>query len=658
MRTIIAVFAVVALGIVAYMGVSAGETPAAELIKLPNIEEAGFLQSAFNDGFDIVKFSGRGQAAKPAAAQRVDQQAQAPAAAASMDLQAQAAAIAGAAVQAEDPPAAQTNGSAVCWPALSNPGFETREGWDLPITEFPAEYSRRIAYAGEWSVRTGIPSTPPNKESYSSVSQLIQIPRDATTATLMFSLFPLTSESSSLAVPEDMSAARSAMAMGMASGVGDAQWVFILDRHGNILQNLISMRSNARAWEEHQFDLTPFAGRTIRIYFGSFNNGWDGTTAMFVDEAQIVLCGENPPPPTMTPTPSPTVTATATPTQTPTVTSTPTTTSTPLPTATATETAVPTETPTATATATLEPRVCREGIVNGGFEALDGWQLPVTVYTAAYVEPPQPVFNGAWSVRTGIVEQADNRLSYSSAVQMVTLPPDITEAKLSFHIYPQTSEPANLLIPATLAEAMSGPDLYGDAQWVLIFDRFGSELGRLVSMRSNSQTWELREFDLLRYAGHTIQIYFGTFNNGREGVTALFVDDVSLELCTGYAAENGPPAVSAEAVDTPAEESAEAAAGDALPADQGQAEISGTLLDILGQPVAGYPMALSDSTITLSDANGFYRFSDLEAGAYTIIPPPLVPWSYWMPVSLEVSVPPAAIEQDFTILPVEGFLAP
>ena len=39
------------------------------------------------------------------------------------------------------------------------------------------------------------------------------------------------------------------------------------------------------------------------------------------------------------------------------------------------------------------------------------------------------------------------------------------------------------------------------------------------------------QFDLLGYAGQTIKLQFGVYNNGGGGVTGMYLDDASLELC-------------------------------------------------------------------------------------------------------------------------------
>jgi hypothetical protein len=42
---------------------------------------------------------------------------------------------------------------------------------------------------------------------------------------------------------------------------------------------------------------------------------------------------------------------------------------------------------------------------------------------------------------------------------------------------------------------------------------------------------EVSRATLAGYTGKTIWLYFGTTNDGLDGVTAMFVDDVSLQAC-------------------------------------------------------------------------------------------------------------------------------
>jgi hypothetical protein len=612
MRAVLAIVAVVGLGMLVFLGVSAGEVPAFNLLQTsqnaPQTQETAVNAEAAD--LERAQKSGTGQLFDLSGITSIGSSI-------TKNLS----------IPGVNRSAVAVNGQ--CWPVVVNPGFEERTGWDLPITEYSAEYSQEEVFAGSWSVRTGITEPQDNVESWSSVSQLITIPPDIDSATLTFHLLPKTSESPNLAIPKDMAEARNAMASAMRSQVGDAQWVFVLDQHGNILERLITMRSNDDAWSSYSFDLSAYANTTIRIYFGAFNNGWDGVTALFVDEVQLTLCAAEAPPPTQTPTPSPTVPPTDTPQPTDTPTNTPVPSDTPVP----TDTPVPSDTPEPSPTPTTEPLVCEEALLDGGFEDMEGWHLPITYYTAAYVEAPDPVLAGTYSMRTGITIDADNIESWSSAMQLVKIPENATVADFTFNIYPQTTEPADLAIPQSFAETMAKSSMMtnlGDAQWVFILDRYGNELDRLVAMRSNSQTWELRESSLLDFRGMTIYVYFGTYNNGWGGITSMHVDEVSLQICTG----SGEPVEEQNTF---------------MPAIFGDVPmgISGRLTDGDGTPQPGEIVELDGGPQATTDSEGYYYFNDLDPDTYTVLPP--APNGFiFLPPSQDVEVPPSAGDIDFT----------
>jgi bacillopeptidase F (M6 metalloprotease family) len=66
---------------------------------------------------------------------------------------------------------------------------------------------------------------------------------------------------------------------------------------------------------------------------------------------------------------------------------------------------------------------------------------------------------------------------------------------------------------------------------VLILDQNDQWVDTLIWQRRNDQAWTFHQFDLDDYASQTIKLQFGVYNNGRDGVTAMYVDDVSLEVC-------------------------------------------------------------------------------------------------------------------------------
>jgi hypothetical protein len=72
-----------------------------------------------------------------------------------------------------------------------------------------------------------------------------------------------------------------------------------------------------------------------------------------------------------------------------------------------------------------------------------------------------------------------------------------------------------------------------DFQYILIVGSNGSTIFRTLDIDlSDSQTWTHKSFDLSDFIGWSnFYIHFGTYNNGTGGITAMYVDDVTLEVC-------------------------------------------------------------------------------------------------------------------------------
>ena len=101
-------------------------------------------------------------------------------------------------------------------------------------------------------------------------------------------------------------------------------------------------------------------------------------------------------------------------------------------------------------------------------------------------------------------------------------------------VYPISGE-TNLTLAApelTLGEPFETQYYSTDFQYILVLDQYNNLIASLDIDLSNSQTWTHKSFDLLNYSGYgPIKIHFGTYNNGYGGVTAMYVDDVTLEVC-------------------------------------------------------------------------------------------------------------------------------
>lgn len=379
---------------------------------------------------------------------------------------------------------ANFNAQLACADAVINGSFETADAWELPVTEKTATYTTAAAHTGTRSLRTGIFGTEVNKYSYSSGRQTISIPAATTSATLRLWLYPVSEEAANLAKSTEVS---KEVAVNAASS-SDAQYVLVLDANNNVLQTLLYMRSNGAQWSFYEFNLTKYAGKTIRVQVGTFNDGFGGRTGMYVDDVVLELCdsGTTPPPPPATP--------------------------------------------------------CSNYFGNPGFEATNAWGIPVTTYPAGY--SMALAHSGVQSMRTGITNPNVHVYSYSDGYQEITIPSNATSASLSLWLYPTSADATQKTLPKVPTGAkFEDLTLVGDLQYVLVLNQYGTILETLLWQLSNSQAWTNVTFNLLKYKGQAIRVQFGTFNDGDAYNTAMYVDDAALDVCVGVAPTAAPTAI-------------------------------------------------------------------------------------------------------------------
>ena len=363
-----------------------------------------------------------------------------------------------------------------CSEAIINGGFESNTGWDIPVTEYTAGYSTAEAHSGSQSMRTGIVNLADNKFSYSSARQRVTIPSGTTSAYLTFWIKPFSGDTGGLFLSSQPAVGLPVSELQLA---GDVQYVLVLDSNFNIINTLIWQLSNSRTWNQYQFNLANYAGKTIWLHFGTYNDGLNGVSSMFVDDVSLEICpGGGSPTPTSTPGP------------------------------------------------------CGNLFHNSSFESTSDWEIPITAYSAGY--STAQAHTGTRSMRTGILNTADNVFSYSDFRQAVQIPSGATVATARFWLYTLSGESSILSQPEMIAptgQPFNQTTLSGDLQYVLVLDQFQNWIDTLVWQRTNEGSWHYYEFDLRRYAGRTIYLQFGTFNNGLNGITSMFVDDVSLDNC-------------------------------------------------------------------------------------------------------------------------------
>lgn len=469
---------------------------------------------------------------------------------------------------------------AACANLVVNGDMESTEGWTFEPSLTPGDYAAEQFFSPTRSVRLGI-TAGPNANSSSAISQMIDVP-EAGNAWLHLRVYPISEPYDDGDVQEVriLNASGDETLRLVWNVVSNAQaWTELAFDVSEFMGDTITLYINVR--NDAQNGITAMYVDDVQLAVCSpppLPPATATPTLPVVTSTPTLAVVTNTPTPTLafitatptpmvvtntptltpwvvtnTPTPSPSfVTATptsfvVTATPTPTlwvVTNTPTfgppfITLTPTPTLwVATNTATPTSwvisaTPTPIiATSTPLPPVpntplpplptpfifrptdCKECLINTGFEGWKSWKFGNTVLKPGYTGAI--VHSGDRAVALGNINPAaPNYKSYSSVRQKAVLPRrGFKTAKLTFWHYPISDGDG------------------GDRQELIILDgRTGRTLEVLWRADLNDQTWSYLEFDLTRYLGRSIIIYFNVYNDGAGGRAAMYLDDVSLTLC-------------------------------------------------------------------------------------------------------------------------------
>jgi hypothetical protein len=383
-----------------------------------------------------------------------------------------------------------------CANQVANSGFEYNGSWNISNTPYPAVYSTAARHSGVRSMRTGIPlNTYTNVYSYSDIWQTVYVPSGVGSARLKMWLYPRSQEAA-VSADEPESETQEQMApnapaegklwdeQALAPDAPDVQYVLILNPTNGAVRRTLEWWTprHAAGWLYREYDVSAFAGQYIRLQIGVLNDGIGGRSVMFVDDVSLEVCNNPPPPP-----------------------------------------------------------VCTQRITNGGFESNAGWYIPNTAFSAGYSTWLRQ--SGARSMRTGIVYWYHNRYSYSDFRQAVTIPAGTRTATLRFAAYSMSGEAyADVALDPVPGEAqraevsptsgdLGAEAMAGDVQYLLVLDRYGNWIDTLVWRRSNESYWRSFTFNMNRFIGQTIQLQWGSFNNGTGGVTSMYIDNVSLQAC-------------------------------------------------------------------------------------------------------------------------------
>ena len=194
-----------------------------------------------------------------------------------------------------------------CTQRLVNGDFEGSAGWVIRANPVLAAYVNSPVHSGGRAMRSGIPAGGANLVSYSPFDQAITIPAGQQ-ATLSFWRYNIwgdgTAGLSSAAPPDAASLPATLEELGRTPLGADFFYVIAI-RPDNSLVWLLTERIQAPSWRQASIDMSRLAGQSLRVHFGTYNNGAGGISRTVVDDASLVAC-----PPAATPTPTATPTAT------------------------------------------------------------------------------------------------------------------------------------------------------------------------------------------------------------------------------------------------------------------------------------------------------------------------------------------------------------
>ena len=154
---------------------------------------------------------------------------------------------------------------------LSDGGFEsgTLTCWH-PGGIFPPVIATQQVHGGSFAAQLGATGSPvPNGDS--SLYQTITISSSAGNPALSFWYWPST------------------------SGTIENEWqeAQVRDSNGNQLAQIFKLASNTQTWTQVTYDLTPYKGQTIQIYFNAHEDGYSGLTYMYLDDVSMTSGGSS-----------------------------------------------------------------------------------------------------------------------------------------------------------------------------------------------------------------------------------------------------------------------------------------------------------------------------------------------------------------------------
>jgi len=153
---------------------------------------------------------------------------------------------------------------------IENGDCESDGGWFFRPTRYTGGYSSMRAHSGARSLRTGIEEGGTQTYSFSSATQLVDVPADASEMTLSFWV--------------------SMESVGNAADTADRHYAIIIDPwlnyHYLFFRQGVS-QTHQPEWTQYVFDealLDAFKGQQVQLHLETYNDGLRARSAMYVDD--------------------------------------------------------------------------------------------------------------------------------------------------------------------------------------------------------------------------------------------------------------------------------------------------------------------------------------------------------------------------------------
>lgn len=187
-----------------------------------------------------------------------------------------------------------------CQELLLNRSFEYDGAWRIPQTAYPAGRLQDKHSQGYWSMRSGIVDPASNVRSFSDFSQDVLLPAGKT-ITLRFQRWPKSTGTADLAAAAQVLGASDDVNEFyhlLEASAGDLQYGMVITPPGGSIKYLYTGLADDQRWIDQTFDLTGYGGQTVRLQFGTYNDGAEPRAAQYFDNFSLQACGSGGPTPT------------------------------------------------------------------------------------------------------------------------------------------------------------------------------------------------------------------------------------------------------------------------------------------------------------------------------------------------------------------------